>query len=107
MNRMPLAGGTEAFAPSLSALRRPLPDEGQRVFGGRGGGRLPADLLKHLERVAKNGGEGTNEEIVEALAYALIFQALSFHMLDAEKGRVPRFIERMAKSVQSFERKLG
>ena len=59
MNRMPLAGGTEAFAPSLSALRRPLPDEGRRVFGGRGG------------------------------------------------GRVPRFIERMAKSVQSFERKLG
>lgn len=107
MDHMPLAGGTEASIPSLSVLRRPLPDGGQHVFGDRGGGRLPAELMKYLEHVARNGDEGTNEEIAEALAYALIFRALSFHMLDAEKGRVPRFMDRMAESVRSFERKLG
>ena len=107
MNHMPLAGGTEASVPSLNALRRPLPDGGQPVFGDLGGGRLPAGLAEYLAHAAENSGEGVDKEVAEALAYALIFQALSFQMLDAEKGRVPRFIDRMAKSVRSFERKLG
>ena len=107
MDQMPPVGGFEASVPSLSVLRHPLPDQGQHVFWDRGGERLPADLVKYLERATGNGGEGTDEEVAEALAYALIFRALSFRMLDAEKGRVPKFIDRMAKSVRSFERKLG
>ena len=107
MDQVPLVGSVEASVPSLRTLRRPLPDQGQHVLWDRGGGRLPADLVKYLERAAGNGGEGTDEEVAEALAYALIFRALSFRMLDAEKGRVPRFVRRLGKSVRSFERKLG
>ena len=107
MGQTPIVGGVEASIPSLSVLRSPLPDTGWTDFSSRQGRDLSADLLEYLKQATGNGGKGAEEEVAEALAYALIFQTLTSRMLDAKKGRVPRFIDRMAKSVRSFERQLG
>lgn len=106
MDQTPIVGGLEASIPSLSVLRSPLPDRGWADFSSRRGGDLSADLLECLKQATGNGGKGTEEEVAEALAYALIFQTLTSRMLDARKGQVPRFVRRLDKSVRSFQRKL-
>lgn len=109
MDHRPLSGGIEASVPSLSVLRRPLPDEGALFLGRRGRNEdLIADLVNSLGLAEDDGGERAEEgAIAEALVRAVIFQSMAFRMFHAEKGRVPKFLSRLAKSVQSFERQLG
>lgn len=96
-----LASRDTTLAPSIRDLRRPVQAGEPGVSGSR---RPSQDVLKAL-MFAIEHGDRQAKEVAEALAYGLIAKAMMTRLLDPRRGSVPGFVNRLQKSVESFEEK--
>ena len=70
-----------------------------------GGSVRPSqDVLKALTFAIEHGDRHA-KEVAEALAYGLIAKAMTARLLNPRRGSIPRFVNRLQKSVESFEEK--
>lgn len=96
-----LANRERTLAPSIRDLRRPV-QAGESGAGGSG--RPSQDMLKAL-MFAIEHGDRQAKEVAEALACSLIARSMMTRLLDPRRGSVPGFVNRLQKSVESFEEK--
>ena len=96
-----LANRERTIAPSIRDLRRPV-QAGESAAGGSG--RPSQDVLKAL-MFAIEHGDRQAKEAAEALACSLIARSMMTRLLDPRRGSVPGFVNRLQKSVESFEEK--
>ncbi len=97
-----LASKKTTIVPSIRALRRPVQAEESGV--GRSG--RPSRYVLEALGFAVEHGDQQAKQVAEALAYGLIARAMAARLLDPRRGSVPRFVNRLQKSVESFEEKL-
>ena len=88
-----------AAAISLQGLRRPLRPGERCLLRGADDSRAS---LGEFGRLLEQGDEQT-EAIAEAMAYALIYRAMTKRLFDRRRGAVPEFVGRLRKAVDSFE----
>ena len=90
------------ITPSIRTLRRPLKG---KESGADRSDPLTHVILEALKFALEHGDEKMKEAAVK-LTYDLIGRAMMVRLLDTRRGSIPRFVNRIEKSVESFEEKV-